>query len=234
VTEAEWLACADPQKMLEFLRSRASDRKLRLFSAACCRRVWHLLVHDWSRDAVKVVERYADGAATFQELEDAKSNAWEFSDHIIHSDEHFYDLDANAQNAADAPAWAAERSEDYGSEVDGGCPHRVVTATQRALGAAEGNAQADLVRCIFANPLRPLTISPDILSWNDGVVVRLAQTAYDDRHMPAGILDNTRLLILADALEEAGCTDSDTLGHLRRPGPHVRGCWPVDLCLGKS
>ena len=52
--------------------------------------------------------------------------------------------------------------------------------------------------------------------------------------MPAGTLDNTRLAVLADALEEAGCTEADILGHLRGPGPHVRGCWVVDLILGKE
>jgi hypothetical protein len=196
--------------------------------------VWHLLVHEWSREAVEVVERYADGAATFQQLEDAKSNAWEFSDHIVHRDERYFDLDANAQNAADAPAWAAEWSEDYGSENDGGCPHRVVMATQRALGTAEGNAQADFVRCIFGNPFRPVSLDRVWLAWNDAVIVRLAQSAYEERNLPEGILDNMRLLILADALEEAGCTDADILAHLRDPGPHVRGCWVVDLCLGKS
>jgi hypothetical protein len=49
-----------------------------------------------------------------------------------------------------------------------------------------------------------------------------------------GTLDNTRLAVLADALEESGCTSEDVLGHLRGPGPHVRGCWVVDLCLGRS
>jgi hypothetical protein len=63
---------------------------------------------------------------------------------------------------------------------------------------------------------------------------RLAQAAYEDRHLPAGTLDDTRLLILADALEEAGCSDAAILGHLRGPGPHVRGCWVLDLILGKG
>jgi hypothetical protein len=65
-------------------------------------------------------------------------------------------------------------------------------------------------------------------------VVALAQAAYDQRELPAGHLDRARLAILADALEEAGCTDQTILGHLRGPGPHVRGCWAVDLILGKS
>jgi hypothetical protein len=72
------------------------------------------------------------------------------------------------------------------------------------------------------------------LSWNDGAVRKLAQTAYDDRQLPAGILDPSRLAVLADALEDAGCTDRAILDHLRGPGVHVRGCWCVDLLLGKS
>ena len=91
-----------------------------------------------------------------------------------------------------------------------------------------------MFRCVFGNPFRPVTISPDVLAWNDATVVRLAQTAYEERHLPEGTLDNGRLAVLADALEEAGCTDTAILGHLRGPGPHVRGCWAVDLLLGKS
>ena len=65
-------------------------------------------------------------------------------------------------------------------------------------------------------------------------MVRLAQAAYDERHMPEGTLDKVWLAVLGDALEEAGCSDADILNHLRGPGPHVRGCWVIDLCLGKS
>jgi hypothetical protein len=89
------------------------------------------------------------------------------------------------------------------------------------------------LRCIFGNPFRPVCISPVVVAWNDAAVARLAQAAYEKRNLPEGTLDNGLLAVLADALEEAGCTDADILGHLRGPGPHVRGCWPVDLCLGK-
>jgi hypothetical protein len=94
--------------------------------------------------------------------------------------------------------------------------------------------QCDLLRDIFGNPFRPVMISPAVLAWHDGLVVRLAQAAYEERHLPAGTLDSGRLAVLADALEEASCTSEDILGHLRGPGPHMRGCWPVDLVLGKE
>jgi hypothetical protein len=72
------------------------------------------------------------------------------------------------------------------------------------------------------------------VGWNGGFVCRLAQAAYDDRQLPDGALDPSRLAVLADALEDAGCTDRAILVHLRRPGPHVRGCGPVDLLTGRS
>jgi hypothetical protein len=66
-----------------------------------------------------------------------------------------------------------------------------------------------------------------MLTWNDRCVGKLAQAIYDEQAFD-------RLPILADALEEAGCTDADILNHCRSGGEHVRGCWVVDLVLGKS
>ena len=63
MNDAEWLACDDPDRMLEFMSDRASERKLRLFACACCRRIWHLL-HPNSRRAVEVMEQYVDGQAS--------------------------------------------------------------------------------------------------------------------------------------------------------------------------
>jgi hypothetical protein len=100
--------------------------------------------------------------------------------------------------------------------------------------AKEISTQCDLLRDIFGNPFRRIHISPAWLSWNDGIVPRLAQAAYEDRILPAGTLDNARLAVLADALEEAGCTDEQILTHLRSGGEHYRGCWVLDLLLRKS
>jgi hypothetical protein len=91
--------------------------------------------------------------------------------------------------------------------------------------------RADLLRDIFGNPFRLVTIKP---AWLTPTVKSLAQVAYEERALPSGHLDLARLMVLADALEEAGCTEQAILDHLRGPGPHVRGCWPVDLLLGRE
>jgi hypothetical protein len=76
-------------------------------------------------------------------------------------------------------------------------------------------------------PFRPVTIAPSSLVWNDGTVVTLAKAIYEGRAFD-------RLPILADALKEAGCNNADILAHCHQPGEHVRGCWVVDLLLGKE
>ena len=87
---------------------------------------------------------------------------------------------------------------------------------------------------IFGFVFHQATLSPALLTWHEGVVMRLAQAAYYERSLPDGTLDSARLAILADALQEAGCTDEEILAHLLSPGPHVRGCWALDCILGKS
>jgi hypothetical protein len=92
---------------------------------------------------------------------------------------------------------------------------------------AERARQAATVRCLFANPFRPVTAAPARRTWHDGLLVSIARQMYDGR-------DFSDMPVLADALEEAGCTDADILAHCRGRWPHVRGCWVVDLLLGKS
>ena len=81
-----------------------------------------------------------------------------------------------------------------------------------------------LLRDILGNPFRPVALDPE---WRTSTVVALAQGIYEERAFD-------RLPILADALQDAGCENEDILNHCRSKGPHVRGCWVVDLLLGNE
>ena len=94
----------------------------------------------------------------------------------------------------------------------------------RQAQSAERAAQSVVVRDIFGNPFRPIAVAPE---WLTSTVLALATGIYADRAFD-------RMPILADALEEAGCENANMLLHCRQPGEHVRGCWVVDLVLGKE
>jgi hypothetical protein len=98
------------------------------------------------------------------------------------------------------------------------------------LSEARGR-QAGRLRDIVGNPFRPVALDPALLT---AATRSLARATYEERALPSGELDRTRLTVLAGALEEAGCTDQAILEHLRDPGAHVRGCWPVDLLLARE
>ena len=241
MTEEQWLACTDPQEMLDFLRcgGKASDRKLRLFACACCRRLWHLLTDQRPREAVGLAERYADGGASAAELEGALSasvpSAWGSPTGGANwSAQRALDTDASRTAApmATAAAVALERTK--------GTPRRTSNRPSRkwkrlweSTVTAEQQAHSALVRDLFT-PFRPVAVGPVWLTRRAGAVPPLAQAAYEQRELPAATLDPTRLAVLADALEDAGCDKPDLLDHLRGPGPHVRGCWVIDLLLGKE
>lgn len=93
---------------------------------------------------------------------------------------------------------------------------------------AESPFLSALLRDIFGNPFRPSPPLPSAaLAWSDGTVRRIAEGIYEERAFD-------RLPILADALLDAGCDNEELIAHCRSDGPHVRGCWALDLILGKS
>jgi hypothetical protein len=230
VTEAEWLACTDPEPMLGFLRDKVSDRKLRLFAVACCRRVWPL-IRPWYRAGVETAERYADGLASDQELEDAPDGFWP-----THDAGEGFQVEAAAGYSADRDAFtAAAEASGYAAwaSVD---PGRTWLPPWQEMGLPMARArrdeqkkhQADTLRDIFGPmPFRPVSVEPAWLRWNSGTVLAIARRIYDERRFED-------MPIPGDALEDAGCTDADILTHCRGGGPHVRGCWVLDLLLGKE
>jgi hypothetical protein len=217
MTEAEWLACTSPRQMLGRLGDRASNRKLRLFACACCRRLSSYLPEE-SIPPVAVAERFADGLATEEERQTAEEDA--LAACALYEDNPATVVAWDACMAIPAAADAAEatattitsRIDEYGYFEAYDYEIAVVCA---------------LLRDLVGNPFRPVAADPRWLSWKDETVVKLAQAVYDEWAFD-------RLPILADALEDAGCTNEDILNHCRQPGEHARGCWVVDLLLGKE
>lgn len=236
MTEAEWLRCTDPLPMLEFIQGKATKRKECLFGVACCLRVAHLFEgrrfwtlptgEEWLDQPgsyVEGTERLAECPTSlrFGEYDDDFPGGYSDEGHATFAADAALYSDHAERASTYASCAAAVTSEGYEEDyaLDDIAPTLPGYAVERA-------AQAELLRCIVGNPFRPVAVDPSWLVWNTGTVPKLARGIYDDRAFD-------RMPVLRDALEEAGCTDADILNHCRGPGPHVRGCWVVDLLLGK-
>ncbi|WP_020470577.1 hypothetical protein [Zavarzinella formosa] len=235
MTEAEWLACADPKPMLNFIRGKASDRKLRLFACGCCRVVWDWLVSPRSQEAVLASEAYADGLCSDEDLHTYNFRA-EGAVFAIDEKEQKYRWE---QRGIDI-GWLLEEDRVEDEEIVCANGMRIsYHAARIAANAAEFATSSfneflthanpemlsePITRCIFGNPFHLVTIDPAWLTFD---VRMIAAGSYEDRAF-------NRLPILADALQDAGCDNDDILSHLRDDGMHVRGCWALDLILGKS
>lgn len=231
--------------MLEWLRQpgTASEHKLRLFAVACTRQAWDLLNDPRLRTAVETAERYADGRATQTELKAAyvpAATVW--SESSVRASR----LMTVEEQAASA-AMHCSSPVGFDSVMASITAHPAARAQSENLIAAIVEAakagadsyarpepdkwgdarqsQARLLRDVVGNPFRPApTFDP---AWRTTEVARLVQEIYDARSFE-------RMPELADALQEAGCHDREILDHLRGPGSHVRGCWALDLVLGKD
>ncbi len=252
MTEEEWFACTDVYDMLEYLREKVSDRKLRLFAIGCVRSILHLLPDQKCREAVDLAEAFAEDQAALQALRTAHeaseiemNSAWLNAGRIERGGMVYF-ASKRAALACDFPGVARAITVEEFDSVAGSDTIDAIAGTlshsaippERWGTAAGDNAAEHAVECerpqqlrlvheVFGNPFRLPTIKPAWVAWNGGTVVKLARGIYDDRAFD-------RLPVLADALEEAGCDNPVILNHCRQPGPHVRGCWVVDLLLGKA
>jgi hypothetical protein len=256
MTDAGWLECTSPETMLEYLRGRASERKLRLFAVACCRQVWRMFADDTTRQVVEVAECFADGQASETDLEAARQTAeaavqratawfgqltgggaWHGPREAMPAGLLAAGLEwatavaaAVAASERDLPSAAEEAALQVKFALRNDEDTKAVAPPLQEVYEVADRAQCALLRDIFGNPFRPITINS---TWLTPVVVSLAQATYDNRDLPAGTLQPDRLAVLADALEEVGA-GGEVVEHLRSPGPHIRGCFVLDLLLGKE
>jgi hypothetical protein len=214
MTEIEWENGTDPTPMLQFVRGKTSDRKLRLFAAAAFGRLAALLPDPRQRRGIEVLEQLAEGTIT---LTQCRRETTEVR-HAIPADDWVVGMPPT-----DHPHYIALMLyREFCSRSI--ATHAVQTTAGLADGHREQHEQIRLMRCIFANPFHPITVKSH---WLTSIAVSLARTIYEERAFD-------RLPSLADALVAAGCDDSELFAHCRSEGPHVRGCWVVDAMLGKS
>jgi hypothetical protein len=271
MTEAEWLACDDPEGLWQHLEGRhaLSPRKRRLFAVAAARLVAEWFIDPVQAAALDVAERYADGSAPAHELAEADRPVTEIANKLFWtcesrdvskglSPEEFEGLGiprtgGNDRLAALCGLWAATNAAsatlatqaeltDLGPLID----EVAKSAASARLLATFGDVDPDddpdyaaeyesgresmrgrlaaLLRDVAGNPYRAAVPDP---AWVTATVLAVAEGIYASG-------DFSALPVLSDALEEAGCTDAELLSHLRSPGPHVRGCWALDLVRGKE
>jgi hypothetical protein len=256
MTEAEWRTADDWNRMMQFIGRWARERQWRLFAAACCRRIWHLIRDEQSRRAVEVSERYVDRAASSKELRVAVRDAREAAEELYRAayPEDIFDTRRNrpswyapkrellaALYAAGAALYASggvaenvslgllPRGDDPG-DLSG--PIEVPSCAVKAASAAnrwseaDRKAEDDAICELLRDLVNPFQTRALDRAWRTADAVAIARAIYDDRAFD-------RMPILGDALEEAGCGDARILEHCRAPRVHVRGCWVVDAVLGR-
>ncbi|VTR97201.1 Uncharacterized protein (Fragment) OS=uncultured bacterium PE=4 SV=1 [Gemmata massiliana] len=206
MTEEEWLKCTTPVSLLEFI-SAANQRKLRAFAIACCRRIAPFIDDPRMIAALDAAEQFVDGATSSDLLTEH---------HRAVSDSY---SDAQYEQAW-AAIWCASRA-----EVGWNVSSHAVQVLEFEKWGSEYSAHCDLIRDIFGSPFCPVTFSPE---WLTTTATAIAAQMYQSR-------DFSAMPILADALQDTGCDNPDVLNHCRDAGAtHVRGCWVVDMVLGKS
>jgi hypothetical protein len=236
MTEEEWMTCAETWPMLTYLADKGSDRKLRLLACLCCLRIKHIIPTDQSIKCVEVAALYADREARYDDLDESiralmaacellPGPRTELESIAINAVSRVHRSAGGGRNASfglAASAWAlseSQRTRRAGESAEG------MSRRRQKLFREEFARQAELFREVFGNPFRTVSFSAE---WRTSDVLLLAQGIYAERAFD-------RMPILADALQDAGCDNTDLLGHLRDANAtHVRGCWALDLVLGKE
>jgi hypothetical protein len=218
MTEETWLSATNIDPLLKWLqkskRHRPTVRKMQLLANAIADRIADRFTDPLSVGLRQFMDRLADAALTGDEYRN-EWGAWRRQ------------IDANRLDHIHILCWAVYVSAPEGTRIFGvpeTCVRSCAGYVCREVGDAEQANQIRLLRDVIPNPYRPVSFSA---SWRTPTALTLANQMYDSRDFGA-------MPILADALQDAGCNGEEALGHCRGGDPHVRGCWVVDLLLGKE
>lgn len=236
MTEAEWLACTDPEPMLKFLHGKASDRKLRLFALACFRPYRFMLVPE-TLEALEVAERLSEGTIGPGERKRARERAfhagWNSDASLRHrrGPAKYCVTSSLARNAYDAALRVAHAARNIGVLSKKDWPADALELTEWGPRIVDWSAgkreqeslQARLLREIFGNPFRPVSLDSSRLETG---AVTLARSIYEGHAFD-------RMPELVESLKPE-FKDTEVMAHLTEPVPHVRGCWALDMILGKA
>lgn len=244
MTEADWLTTSfRGYDMYRHVRSQVSARKLQLISCACCRLVAAHLT-DGQRAVLAVVERHADGLAGRDAYDRAMDECGRASNAVT---ERFRAVPKPPTRVEDAVVYALQAV--VCTPADAGLQRvidRVIEVAgleSRGFGRREANQAmqrrvCDLFREVIGNPfVRRVVVGPEWVASGGGVTAGMIRVGETARAVALGIQADQafdRLPVLADALEDDGCADAELLSHLRDKRAHVRGCWALDLALGKT
>ncbi len=234
MTEAEWPKCDDPDRLLACARKkkvRVGPREQRLLACGWARLLWGAM-DPLSRRAVEAAEGFADGVVDVQTLAAAHDRAMAFHRRTIDPLDwvtRFGGRDVErtvAMSAVTKFGWEAAEGASRPSRPQ---PGRALFAVRVCLdiGGLAGSPAPSLgaiLRDVTGNPFCPAALDP---AWRTTEAVALAKAIYAERAFD-------RLPILADALEDAGCDREELLRHCRGDGPHVRGCWAVDMVIDRG
>ncbi|WP_143393384.1 hypothetical protein [Fimbriiglobus ruber] len=258
MTKEEWDECNDASRLLAIFSELAvasgeyppskgqlaicrrfftPARKFRLFAIACCRQLSPFLAIPYARDAVDMAERYVDGQETMESLIDMHEFAEQTFATVLNESEPSSPMTLSLAMILNT-LWA-EISRHYGN-IEGAdyiplnfvsevisqqCSDIYKSPEETSQSSTTGNRYlVGLVRCIFGNPFSPFNLDRANLT---SAVSSFARQMYSTK-------DFSPMPLLADALQEAGCTDENVLRHCRGSGPHTKGCFVVDVILEKG
>jgi len=223
MTEKVWLTATDWHTLFAMVWDRITERKLRLLACGIARQFCDPITDPRSRAAIETAEAHADRVATPAQLGLA----------ALEAQKALAELEAMMSKT-----YRTQYPDDNSRlRVIGRLSQQIMTGDRacwaarvyldRLFNCRSVFGQPNLLYDIFPNPFRPVSLDPAWLHWRDRTVLRLATSIYATQ-------DFSGLPMLADALEEAGCTDATLLTHCRGPVHHVRGCWALDLLMGRD